>query len=736
MIAFGLRLTLRGGRESAARIAFISAGVAVGVVMILFAIAANNGLHAQDARYGWLTTTAHNRAPSVNETTSDALWWRWTRDEFHGRTIERVDVAATGARSPIPPGISRLPSPGDFYASPALARLLTTVPTDQLAARFPGRQIGTIGDVALTSPSSLIVVVGHSPTDLAGRPGALSVRSIETAARQHSYSTFQQVALGVGALGLLFPVLIFVGMATRIAASRREQRLAAMRLVGATPRQVAILAAAEAATAAVIAVLLGIGLFFLVRPVLVQIPLTGDAWFDADLTVGPLACVLLCITIPAGAALAAAAALRRVATSPLGVTRRVAPPSPNAKRLIPLGVGTGILALFALAGHPYDRNASSTYAPTILIGFALVIAGIVAAGPWLTMAATRLLFGHVRRPASLLASRRLLDDPTAAFRAVSGLILAVFVGSVFVAGASTAISSGGLEAPLAYANSTAIARPTNANGSLTTGTADRVAEQLRSQAGLTGVTLVHLDSANQVNGYPTVVVSCHDILRTPAIGRCHPVAQFAAMPIYSLDVGHTEPQTVWPTASVASARIATMRIAAIIIATDGTTAALERVRTTVETTAPDTITVPKTLGQVSAATRRDVSQFQHMADIAVLISLLIAGCSLAVAIAGGLIERRRPFGLLRLSGMPLGVLRGVVLLEAAVPLIGLAIVAAGGGLLTATLLLRALRGTTVRLPGAEYYLMLFAGLIAALSIVSITLPLLRRISSPENLRTE
>ncbi len=735
MIAFGLRLTLRGGRESAARIAFISAGVAVGVVMILFAIAANNGLHAQDARYGWLTTTAHNRAPSVNETTSDALWWRWTRDEFHGRTIERVDVAATGARSPIPPGISRLPSPGEFYASPALARLRTTVPADQLAGRFPGRQIGTIGDVALTSPSSLIVVVGHSPTDLAGRPGALSVRSIETAARQHSYSTFQQVALGVGALGLLFPVLIFVGMATRIAASRREQRLAAMRLVGATPRQVAILAATEAATAALIGVLLGVGLFFLVRPILVQIPLTGDAWFDADLTVGPLACVLLCITIPAGAALAAATALRRVATSPLGVTRRVAPPSPNAKRLLPLGVGTGILALFALAGHPYDRNASSTYAPTILIGFALVIAGIVAAGPWLTMAATRLLFGHVRRPASLLASRRLLDDPTAAFRAVSGLILAVFVGSVFVAGASTATSSGGLEAPLAYANSTAIARPANTNASPTTATvtADRVAEQLRSQAGVTGVTSVHLDVAHQVNGYPTVVVSCHDIVRTPAIGRCHPGTQFAAMPIYSLDVGHTEPQTVWPTAS---ARIATMRIAAIIIATDGTTAALERVRTTVETTAPDTIAVSKTLGQVSAATRRDVSQFQHMADIAVLISLLIAGCSLAVAIAGGLIERRRPFGLLRLSGMPLGVLRRVVLLEAAVPLIGLAIVAAGGGLLTATLLLRALRGTTVRLPGAEYYVMLFAGLIAALSIVSITLPLLRRISSPENSRTE
>ena len=37
------------------------------------------------------------------------------------------------------------------------------------------------------------------------------------------------------AAALLFPVLIFVGAATRLSAARREQRFAAMRLVGATP---------------------------------------------------------------------------------------------------------------------------------------------------------------------------------------------------------------------------------------------------------------------------------------------------------------------------------------------------------------------------------------------------------------------------------------------------------------------------------------------------------------------
>ena len=41
--------------------------------------------------------------------------------------------------------------------------------------------------------------------------------------------------LSVVALALLLPVLIFIATATRLSAARREQRFAAMRLVGATP---------------------------------------------------------------------------------------------------------------------------------------------------------------------------------------------------------------------------------------------------------------------------------------------------------------------------------------------------------------------------------------------------------------------------------------------------------------------------------------------------------------------
>jgi hypothetical protein len=67
------------------------------------------------------------------------------------------------------------------------------------------------------------------------------------------------------ALALLTPVLIFIATATRLSAARREQRFAAMRLVGARPRQISVIAAVESTVAAAGGVAAGFGLFFVLR---------------------------------------------------------------------------------------------------------------------------------------------------------------------------------------------------------------------------------------------------------------------------------------------------------------------------------------------------------------------------------------------------------------------------------------------------------------------------------------
>ena len=120
----------------------------------------------------------------------------------------------------------------------------------------------------------------------------------------------------------------------------------------------------------------------------------------------------------------------------------------------------------------------------------------------------------------------------------------------------------------------------------------------------------------------------------------------------------------------------------------------------------------------------------------ILISLPIVGCTLAASVAGGLTDRKRPFSLLRLTGAPLTLLRRVVALESAVPLLAVAAVSIGAGFAAYAMF------TTVQLQHAlvpsqgAYYRFTAAGIAASLGIVAATFPLLRRITGPETARNE
>ena len=228
MIGLGLRLTLGGGREALARLAATAAGVALGVGLLLASLASMNAVNAQNARGAWLSQPASPAASTAVHTSP--LWWDAITDEFQGQTINRIDVAATGPRSPVPPGLPRLPRAGEYYASPALTRLLRATPAAELADRFPGRQAGTIGAAALPDPGSLIVVVGYSASQLSKFPGAEELAGIATSSPSSSEQFL--IVLAAGALALLFPVLVFLATATRLAAARREQRFGVVGLSG------------------------------------------------------------------------------------------------------------------------------------------------------------------------------------------------------------------------------------------------------------------------------------------------------------------------------------------------------------------------------------------------------------------------------------------------------------------------------------------------------------------------
>jgi len=761
MIRLGLRLALADGRRSAFSVALTAAAVAIGTAILLFAISFQPALGDRDSRQAW-------RQPLPPGDAQPRLLMAGGEDRFAGQPLVRIFLAPLTADAPTPPGLTRLPGPGEAYASPALADLLARTPADQLAPRI-GRVVGTIGPEGLRSPQELVAVIGADPSSLTGK-GAEAVTSFRTTSLPPDLPPAAILILVLAVVGALAPVAVFVATATRMAAARREQRLAALRLIGATPAQVFRLAIVEALLYTAIGAPAGVALFFLARPAVALIPLDGSTWWP-DAMVPPIAqALLLLVLVQIVGAAAALFGMRRLSVSPLGVQQRVTPPAPTAWRIVPMLAGTVVLlgSIVVLRG-----NSMATPEPLIVLGgsFAAIIGGIAFAGPWLTAVVGRVLGRVARGPAALLAARRLADDPRGSFGAIAGVIMAVFVASAFFSFAAYAtLASGRWTAPL---------RPGEVQANLTSESSSQaVTSKLASVPGVVSVLPVRpilLGDIAKV-AYLAWVVPCDKLLaavdlpgavcggsliHTSSPGglpdATYPVVTFDAtgnpiMPpadqpqtelradsttVSPLVPGSSDQPLGFPQLivdpSALGAAAADLPFTQLYVTTDGTAAAGERVRAAVQGIDP-WARVLLSNDPVDA-----IPQFAEVARIVglgLIGSLALAGCSLAVATTTGLLQRRRQFVLLRAAGMPISRLRALVLLQTGVPLVVVSTVSAVLGVGVAQGVLRISNVPSVPLPDFSLVAVLVASLAVAMGVVTATLPAVDRLTRPQSLRSE
>jgi hypothetical protein len=791
VIPLGLRLVISGGREAVTRLVILTAAVGLGVGLLLTAVAATNAAVTWNNRHAWFWTGTSS-APAAPATAGIApLWWHPSSDIFDSQTIERFDVAATGASSAVPPGIPRDPAPGQYYASPALIALIRDTPAGQLADRYPGHLAGTIGDAALPSPNSLVIIVGRTPVQLAQTPDSVQVTSITKAMPiTKAGPGFQSQCFGSGcprppnpkglayfptdpgggassidlilsvvALAILTPVLIFIATATRLSAARREERFAAMRLAGATRGQVSLIAAIESTAAAVLGTAIGFGLFFLLRIPVAGIPFIGQPFFPSELALSLPDILLVATGVPLFAAVAARMALRRVNISPLGVARRARRKPPGAWRVIPLLAGLAELGFWTIHGHPASLPGQIQ---AFASSFFIILVGLFIAGPWLTMAAAVAMARWTSRPATLLAARRIGDDPRAAFRAVSGLVLALFITTAAVVAITTQDAKDTRSGPVAQSNlvtdqiATASASGSGVSDPGPAAPADALAARLDAIGGIRGAAVLRVDPAltipapfngpnpSQSKGIPVPadVVSCAQLATVPVLGRCPAGTTAAAIPAGALGpngfVGNQNTSGfTWPAANIPAARLDTLGVDAIGAETDGSTAAIEQARTVLETEpAYPVLNAPSTPEDSVVADDAANNGYQQLANVVILVSLPIAGCTLVAGIAAGLADRKRPFSLLRLAGARVSTLRGVVALEGAIPLLSVAAVAIGTGFAGAAMFAREAQQHPMVAPGIVYYLLTAGGIVISLAIIAATFPLLARITGPETARNE
>jgi hypothetical protein len=352
-----------------------------------------------------------------------------------------------------------------------------------------------------------------------------------------------------------------------------------------------------------------------------------------------------------------------------------------------------------------DLGSNEDNDPTIaMVGIATplsILLGLVLVGPWACMWASRGLAALSRHATTLIAARRIAADPYTAFRAVGSVSIAAFVATSLAIGG--AVESDGAD---------------RARSVLDGG----VAVDAR---GTPEAALAPLMSAGTVvaraGAGGRMVVRCADLARVSEL-TCPLPASFG-------DEG--SPMGVGNLTGFAEPGDERLPIHSLYVPTDGTTAAQERVRTVLATAAP--YALARTEPEWSYNDELGVDGFSSGFQVATAFVLFVAACSLTVSVVAALLERKRPFALLRASGVRLGELRLIALLETAAPLLLTVL----GGMSTAfVVMFLSVPRAEWALPGADFFLGAAISVVLTLAVCSVTWPLMDVATRHDNVRFE
>jgi hypothetical protein len=425
--------------------------------------------------------------------------------------------------------------------------------------------------------------------------------------------------------------------------------------------------------------------------------------------------------------------------------------------VLPLLAG---LALFTipLVIAPADGRGTPGFAVLALV---LVMTGLMIAGPWLTMMSARLLARWTVGGSSLLAARRLADNPRASFRAVSGLMLAVMVGTTLAALVPAALASQDTTrtSPLRdvlrvgfFVGDQEKPGPGTIPG-LPPAKAATVLAKVATIPGAVAVPLyrpartgqAELPADGPLAGDGGVDVRCSDAHRLPALGACPAGAGAVRMDASAMYTDNLRALNEYLPFIRSDSPITAedgsggQLLSDLLVGVDGP-ATLERVRTVLSAYRDDidSFEMPMTFGEVGDVRARLFLEIQRIVTVLAGVTLLVAGCGLAVAISGSLVERKRPFTLMRVTGTGVGTLYRAVLLETVLPLVAATAVAAGVGVTVAYPIARALAPGRhgVVLPHPSYALTVTGGLLVSVAIIAACLPVLGRITATEKARFE
>lgn len=232
--------------------------------------------------------------------------------------------------------------------------------------------------------------------------------------------------LSLGLVGMLLVPLVALGSASaRLAARSRDERLATLRLLGASAGRVRRIAVAEVTVVAAIGVAAGTALAAALPAALTLVPVHGERQSASEIGLPWWIAAAIPPALVAVAAGSALAGLRRVVLTPLGVrTRQDAPRLSRLRLVIALGVLAAAVVLVQLVSPGWGVAVIVCALGAVVLA---VMAVLGVAGPFALSVVARRTAARASDPARLIAARGVHDDPRAAWRSVSALVLATFV---------------------------------------------------------------------------------------------------------------------------------------------------------------------------------------------------------------------------------------------------------------------------------------------------------------------
>ncbi|MER6445645.1 hypothetical protein DEJ51_21350 [Streptomyces venezuelae] len=418
-LGMGARFAFGGGREGWIRTLLTGVGVGLGVALLLISTAIPGALAARYERGDARSTMSSDRADAPGP---DTLLIARLGQTYRDKDIEGHVVRAEGPDAPLPPGLDRIPGPGEMALSPALDALLKSSDGALLRERLDARVSGIVGDPGLVGPGELLFYLG-SDTLRKNGPEDYRVERVTSFGYDADREGLDPVLMLMVVLtfvALLMPVAVFIATAVRFGGDRRDRRLAALRLVGADSRTVRRIAAGEALAGSLVGLVLGAGFFAVGRSLVGSVSLRQRSVFPADLDPAPWLAVLVALAVPAAAVAVTLFALRGVVIEPLGVVRTAKPTRRRVwwRLLLPL-IGLGLLV--PLGGRGNDHGRFNQW--QVSGGVVLLLVGITVLLPWLLERFVAKVSGG---PVSWqLAVRRLQVNSGAAARLVNGIAVAV-----------------------------------------------------------------------------------------------------------------------------------------------------------------------------------------------------------------------------------------------------------------------------------------------------------------------